>query len=112
MPKPLDEWLWKAMREWQMTGTAVNLHGRWHRGCPETYADCGTWLGIPFIRATAGRDAPLRNPWSNEPLRNGKLCLECFADELAMVESVWEARFGPSKGYTPPKVEEKEWVRF
>lgn len=112
MPKPLDEWLWKAMREWQMPGVAQLRHGQWHRGEPDSFAECGTWLSSSYITAAAGKDAPFRNPWSNKPLRNGELCKECFAAELLMVESVWEALFGPSKGYTPPQEPKKEWVRY
>lgn len=97
MPKPLDEWLWKALREWQMPGVAQLHNGQWHRGEPGTFADCGTWLGQSYIAASSGKGAQFRNPWSSKSLRNGELCKGCFAAELQMVEAVWESLFGPSK---------------
>jgi hypothetical protein len=112
MPKPLDEWVWKALREWQMPGVAQLRHGQWHRGDPESFAVCGTWLAASYITASAGKGAKFRNPWSNKPLRNGELCKSCFAGEFPIVQAVWETQFGPSKGYTPPKAKESEWVRY
>ena len=112
MPKPLDEWLWKAMRDWQMPGRAQLRYGVWHRGEVEGFADCGVWLGASWVSADAGKDAAYRNPFSNKPLRNGELCVRCFAEELPVVQAVWESLFGPAKGFTPPKRSDPEWVRF
>ncbi len=98
MPKPLDEWLWKALREWQMPGVAQLRDGVWHRGLPDEYAECGAWVGSVFVRTSAGKDAPYRNPWTNRALRDGQLCTSCFAAELPLVMAVWESLFGPPKG--------------
>jgi hypothetical protein len=112
MPKPLDEWLWKAMREWRMPGVAQLRYGQWHRGEPDEFAECGTYLPSSYITTSAGKGSKYRNPFSSKPLRNGELCKKCFADEIPMVEAVWLALFGPSKGYTPPQGKEREWVRY
>lgn len=112
MPKPLDEWVWKALREWHMPGVAQRRHGQWHRGEPDSFAECGAWLSSSYITAWAGKGSTRPNPWSKKPLRNGELCRRCFAVEAPLVESVWESLFGPSKGYTPPQEREPEWVRY
>ena len=98
MPKPLDEWLWKALREWQMPGRAQLRNGVWHRGEPDEFAECGAWIGAGYVRTDAGKDARYRNPWTNKALRDGQLCTSCFAAELPLVMAVWESLFGPPKG--------------
>ena len=92
MPKTLHEWLHYSALKWMMPFEAVQEDhgGTWHKTVGvEAWTECHRWVAGVNRRGGAGFGPSrykLRSPWwGRGSLNVGKLCVECFVDELPIL---------------------------